>query len=91
MSTDTLNIKTRRRKVKTYVFEIELEEEEDSRWSAAIPALPGCAAWGYTREEALQALQDAAQIYVEDMLEAGEEVPTKDVESRARPAIAINL
>lgn len=91
MRKQTLKIRGRGGKVKTYVFDIELEEEEDGRWSAVIPALPGCAVWGSTREEALRALQDGAQIYVEDMLEAGEEIPTKDVESRPRPAIAINL
>ena len=36
-----------------------------------IPALPGCATWGYTAEEALEALQEAAQAYLEDMVEGG--------------------
>ena len=39
--------------MKTYIFEVELEQGEDNRWSAVIPALPGCASWGYTKEEAL--------------------------------------
>ena len=56
--------------MKTYVFRVELEEEEDGRWSAWIEALPGCAAWGYSKEEALGALKDAAEAYLEDMLEA---------------------
>ncbi len=36
--------------MKTYIFriDIEQEQEEDSRWSAWIEALPGCATWGYT-------------------------------------------
>ena len=62
--------------VKSYVFRVELQEEEDGRWSAWIEALPGCAVWGYTREEALEAIQDAAEAYVEDMMEAGDEIPT---------------
>ena len=49
----------------TYVFKATLQEEEDGRWSSWIDALPGCAAWGYTREEAFQALQDGTEIFVE--------------------------
>ena len=28
--------------MKTYVFEVDIEQEEGGRWSAVIPALPGC-------------------------------------------------
>ena len=54
------------------VYKAQLERDEDGRWSAWIDALPGCAAWGYTQDEALEALQDAAEAYIEDMTEAGE-------------------
>lgn len=49
---------------------VELERDEDGRWSAWIEELPGCAAWGYSREEALVGLKDAAIAYIEDMIEA---------------------
>lgn len=39
MNKQTLKFKGRGGKVKTYVFDIEFEEEEDGRWSAVIP---GC-------------------------------------------------
>ena len=61
--------------MKTYVLEASLEQDEDGRWSAWIEALPGCAAWGTTRDEALTALQDAAEAYIEDMADAGEAIP----------------
>ena len=61
--------------MKTYIFRTAVQQEEDGRWSAWIDALPGCAAWGCTGEEALQALQDAAEAYLADMLAAGEELP----------------
>ena len=61
--------------MRTHVFKVELVQEEDARWSAWIDALPGCAAWGYSREEALRAVQDAAEAYIEDMVDAGEELP----------------
>ena len=54
------------------VYKAQLEQDEDGRWSAWIDELPGCAVWGYTQDEALAALQDAAEAYIEDMVEAGE-------------------
>ena len=75
--------------MKTYVFRVQLEEEEDGRWSSWIDALPGCAAWGYTKEEALQAVQDAAEAYVEDLLETGERVPDGEAEATTPPVVTV--
>jgi len=61
--------------LKTYVFTVEVEQDEDGRWGAEIPVLPGCAAWGYTRKEALQALQDTAQAFLEVMIEHNDPLP----------------
>jgi predicted RNase H-like HicB family nuclease len=66
--------------MKTYIFTPTLERDEDGRWSAWISALPGCAAWGYTKEQALTAIKDAAEIYIADMVESGEPLPTEAVE-----------
>lgn len=61
--------------VKSYVFHVELVKEEDGRWSAGVPALPGCATWGYTKEEALRNIRDAVEAYIRDMQKAGEDIP----------------
>ena len=60
---------------KTYAFAVDFEQEEDGLWSVDIPALGVCAASGYTREEALEALQDLAQAYFEVLLESGNGLP----------------
>ena len=75
--------------MKSYVFPVELQEEEDGRWSTWIVTLPGCAAWGYTKDEALQAIQEAAQAYLEDMIEAGEALPTEGVVVIDAPVVTI--
>ena len=77
--------------MKTYIFRTAVEQEEDGRWSAWIDALPGCAVWGYTREEALQALKDAAEAYLADMLEAGEELPKEGVEVVEEPVVTVTV
>ena len=75
--------------MKSYVFQVELAHEGDGRWSAWIGALPGCAVWGYTKEEALTAIQDAAEAYIEDMIEAGEVLPSQGVVVVEAPVVTI--
>lgn len=76
---------------KSYIFHASVQQEEDGRWSAWIDALPGCAVWGYTKEEALAALHDAAELYVQDMLETGAALPKQGVEEVEAPVVAVNL
>jgi len=52
-----------------------LEHEEDGRWSAYVPDLPGCASFGATRAEALTNLREAAQLHVAAMLADGLPAP----------------
>ena len=77
--------------MRSYVFDASLQQEEDGRWSAWIAALPGCATWGYSKEEALSALRDAAELYIEDMIEEGEDIPTEGVQVVESPVVAVNL
>lgn len=79
--------------MKTIVLKVSLKEEEDGRWSASIPALPGCSSWGYSPREALENLKDATEIYIEDMIDAGEELPqpSDEIEYIEEPAIAVSL
>lgn len=60
---------------KLYRFHVDLIEEDNGYWSAWVDALPGCATWGCTKEEALQNIHDAVEAYVCDMQNAGEIVP----------------
>jgi predicted RNase H-like HicB family nuclease len=75
--------------VKSYIFPIQLEKDEDGRWSAWIDVLPGCTAWGYTKDSALAAIQNAAEAFVEDMIEAGEEIPTEGVVVVDAPVVTV--
>lgn len=79
--------------MRTFVLKVDLKEEEDGRWSATIPALPGCSSWGYSRQEALVNIRDAAEIYIEDMVDAGEGIPTPSdkIEIIEEPAVAVSL
>jgi predicted RNase H-like HicB family nuclease len=54
---------------------IEIEREEDGRWIAEIPEIPGVLTYGNTREEAVKAVESLAQRVIADRLEHGEQVP----------------
>jgi predicted RNase H-like HicB family nuclease len=53
-------------------FRIELEQEEDGRWIAEIPELPGAMVYGQTSDEARSKVQALALRVVADRLENGE-------------------
>ena len=78
--------------MKSYIFGVELVHEDDVRWSAGVPALPGCATWGYTKEEALIALRYAAQAYIEVLFEKGQRIPLEQViDSMDVPVVAVTV
>ena len=64
--------------MKTYVLLVDIEHDpEDGIWEAEIPALPGCAVWGYSKVEALEALEESAKAYLEISLCHGDPLPPK--------------
>lgn len=54
---------------------VEIEQEEDGRWIAEVPDLPGVMAYGPTRAEALSKVKALALRVLADRLEHGEEIP----------------
>ena len=78
--------------MKSYVFHVELIQEDDGRWSAGVPVLPGCATWGETKGEALRNINDAVEAYVRDMYAAGEDVPLDaTIQVHDEPVVAITV
>ena len=79
--------------MKTLVLKVSLNKEKDGRWSATVPGLPGCASWGYSEQEAMANIKDAAEVFIEDMIEAGENLQALPgpIEIIDEPAVAINL
>ena len=72
-------------------YPIEIEIEEDGRWSAVVPSLPGCATWGYTQQEAIKSLQEAIEAYITTLRELGQPVPPppSNGEVMQVPALAV--
>ncbi len=56
-------------------LEIEIEREDDGRWLADIPQLPGAMAYGATRAEAIDKVKVLALRVIADELEDSERSP----------------
>ncbi len=53
-------------------LKIELEREEDGRWIAEVPDLPGVLAYGQSRDDAIARVQALALRVLAERLEHGE-------------------
>ena len=58
-------------------YTVVLEREEDGGYVVSVPALPGCVSQGDTRNEALDNIREAIELYVEDCRAAGDPIPTE--------------
>ena len=54
---------------------IEIEREEDGRWIAEVPELPGVMAYAKTQVQALAKVEALALRVIADRLDHGESVP----------------
>jgi predicted RNase H-like HicB family nuclease len=54
---------------------IETEREDDGRWIAEVPDLPGVMVYGASREEAITKVKALALRVLADRLEHGESIP----------------
>lgn len=84
--------------MKSYIFSVVIEEDafEDGRkaYHAYCPALKGCHTWGHTYEEALANIREAVELYVDDLIETGEDIPVhheKGVMKLDTPSVVVNV
>lgn len=56
-------------------MQVEIEQEDDGRWIAEVPALRGAMAYGATRQEAIAKVEALVLRALADKIEHGEEAP----------------
>lgn len=65
------------KKVKVFKYTAIFEhDKEQGGYTVTIPSLPGCVSEGETFEEALKNIKEAAELYLEDLRENNQEIPT---------------
>lgn len=59
------------------VYTVIVEKGRESGYIAYAPALKGCVSQGETREQVLENIKEAIEVYVEALIEDGLPVPTE--------------
>ncbi|MEQ7154773.1 type II toxin-antitoxin system HicB family antitoxin [Brevundimonas aurifodinae] len=59
-------------------MQLEVEREDDGRWIAEAPTLPGVMAYGQSREEAVAKVEALVLRVLADRLDNGERAPEVD-------------
>ena len=54
---------------------------EDGYFVVECPSLPGCISQGKTREEAIENIREAIQLYIEVLEEKGQPIPAEKYET----------
>ena len=64
--------------MKTLTYRIVLREEPEGGYTVIVPSLPGCVSYGETIEEAKKMAREAIELYIENLKEHGEKIPSDD-------------
>lgn len=88
----------REQTLKSHIFQVVIEEDkfEDGgpAYHAYCPVLKGCHTWGHTREEALTNVREAVELYIEDLVQAGEPIPVDPEHGAVElpcPSVVVNV
>ena len=60
-------------------FEVILEPEEEGGYHVYCPLLKGCHSYGATKEEAIERIKEAIELWLESARELGIKIPEREV------------
>jgi antitoxin HicB len=58
-----------------YTYKVMLHKAPEGGFTASVPVLPGCFTEGDTLDEAIAMTKEAIELYIEELISRGEEVP----------------
>jgi len=61
----------------TMKYTVVLDREEDGRYIASVPGVPGCHAYGRTSAQAVRRVKSALAFYIKEIIEEGEKIPSQ--------------
>lgn len=64
--------------MKVLNYRILLRKEEEGGYTVIVPTLPGCITYGETIDEAIEMAKEAIELYIESLIEHGEDIPTEE-------------
>ena len=64
--------------MKKQMFSLIFESDPEGGYTVTVPALPGCITYGTTMQEAKKMAREAIELYLEDMVANGEDIPSSE-------------
>ena len=64
--------------MKKQTFQLVFEADPQGGYTVTVPSLPGCVTYGATMQEAKTMAREAIELYLEDMVAHGEDIPSTD-------------
>ena len=58
-----------------YHYKVMLHKAAEGGFTVTVPMLPGCITEGDTLDEAIEMAKEAIELYIEELVSRGEEVP----------------
>lgn len=81
--------------MKTYVFKVELEPDEEGFRAFYLPwENIGASTWGKTKEEAIKNIQEVLSTIIEEFIEEGKAIPEEpknEVQVFSEPRVAVSI
>ncbi len=59
-------------------YRILLKKEPEGGYTVLVSSLPGCITYGDTIEEVIDMAKEAIELYIENLKEHGDEIPTEE-------------
>lgn len=59
-------------------YKILLRKESEGGYTVLVPTLPGCVTYGETIEIAIAMAKEAIELYLENLKDHGEDIPTEE-------------
>jgi len=59
-------------------YRVLLHKEPEGGYTVDVPALPGCISYGDTIDNSLENVREAISLYLESLIDHGEEIPTEE-------------
>jgi predicted RNase H-like HicB family nuclease len=56
-------------------YKILINKEPEGQYTATVPSLPGCITFGESIEHAIEMAKEAIELYIEELVDRGEEIP----------------
>ena len=64
--------------MKVLNYRIILRKEPEGGYTVIVPSLSGCVTFGETVDEAVKMAKEAIELYIEDLKESNEDIPTDE-------------